>query len=77
MASNVAGLDSQEIVNQLQDMQEQMFRLKFQMSMGQMENLQKYRTLRKDRARALTELRARELKGETIPRPQTPARKGK
>jgi large subunit ribosomal protein L29 len=41
-----------------------MFRLKFQMSMGQMEGLKKARAMRKDRARILTVLRQRELAGE-------------
>ena len=45
----------------LQDTQEQMFRLRFQMCMGQTEGLKKYRELRKDRARMLTILREREL----------------
>jgi hypothetical protein len=36
------------------------------MGMGQSEGLKKYRVLRKDRARLLTALRAKELAGETI-----------
>jgi large subunit ribosomal protein L29 len=54
-------LDSAEIQHQLRDMQEQMFRLKFQMSMGQMEGLKKARAMKKNRARMLTILREREL----------------
>jgi len=54
-------LDSAEIHNQLRDMEEQMFRLRFQMSMGQMEGLKKARTMKKNRARMLTILREREL----------------
>jgi large subunit ribosomal protein L29 len=42
-------------------MDEQLFRLKFQMSMGQMEGLKKARSMRKDRARMLTVLRERAL----------------
>ena len=57
----VRDLDSAEIERQLKDMEEQMFRLKFQMSMGQMEGLKKARTMKKDRARMLTVLREREL----------------
>ncbi len=38
-----------------------MFRLKFQMSMGQAEGLKKVRSMRKERARMLTILREREL----------------
>ncbi len=59
----VRDLDSAEIERQLHDMEEQMFRLKFQMSMGQMEGLKKARVMKKDRARMLTILRERELAG--------------
>jgi large subunit ribosomal protein L29 len=48
---------------QLTEMEEQMFRLKFQMSMGQMEGLKKVRAMKKTRARILTVLRERELAG--------------
>ena len=41
-------------------MEEQTFRLKFQMSMGQLDGLKKVRQMRKDRARILTILRERE-----------------
>ena len=56
-------LDDKEIRDQLSQMEEQRFRLKFQKGMGQLEGLKKLRTLRKDRARALTVLRERELAG--------------
>ena len=57
----VRDLDSAEIRHQLSDMESQMFRLRFQMSMGQMEGLKKVRAMKKDRARMLTVLREREL----------------
>jgi len=60
----VRDLDSQEIKQQLKEMDEQMFRLHFQMSMGQMEGLKKVRQMKKDRARIYTILRERELAGE-------------
>ncbi len=41
---------------QAQDAQEQLFRFRFQMGMGQIEGLKKYRNLKKDRARMLTVL---------------------
>jgi large subunit ribosomal protein L29 len=44
-------------------MDEQLFRLQFQMSMGQMEGLKKVRAIRKTRARIYTILRERELQG--------------
>jgi large subunit ribosomal protein L29 len=42
------------------DIREQMFRLKFQLSMGQTDGLRKYRGLRKDLARLLTIQREKE-----------------
>ena len=54
-------MDNSEIKHELSEMEEQYFRLKFQKGMGQLEGLKKMRTLRKDRARALTVLRQREL----------------
>ena len=57
----VRDLDDQELRRQLQEMNEQLFRLQFQMSMGQTEGLKKARAMRKDRARMLTILREREL----------------
>jgi large subunit ribosomal protein L29 len=62
-AQKVRELDDNEIRNQLKNMDEQMFRLEFQMSMGQMDGLKKVRTMKKDRARMLTILRERELAG--------------
>ena len=61
-----SGVDANELQRQIQDSQEQLFRFRFQMGMGQNEGLTKYRALKKDRARMLTALRAKELAGETI-----------
>ena len=58
-ADKVRGLDDHELQRQLQEMDEQIFRIHFQMSMGQMEGLKKARTMRKDRARINTVLRER------------------
>jgi large subunit ribosomal protein L29 len=54
-------LDTAELNNQLQEASEQMFRLRFQIGMGQTDGIKKFRTLRKDRARMLGVLREREL----------------
>jgi large subunit ribosomal protein L29 len=62
-AQKVRDLDENELRNQLRDMDEQMFRLQFQMNMGQTDGLKKLRGLRKDKARMLTILRERELAG--------------
>jgi large subunit ribosomal protein L29 len=53
-AEKIRELDEKELAAKLHEMEEQIFRLKFQMSMGQMDGLKKYRELRKDRARMLT-----------------------
>lgn len=63
-AQKVRDLDKQELQGQLRDIEEQLFRLRFQMSMGHMDGLKKVRTIRKDRARIYTILRERELQAE-------------
>ena len=60
----VHDLDDNELKNQLTEMDEQLFRLQFQMSMRQMDGLKKVRIMRKDRARIHTVLRQRELAAE-------------
>jgi large subunit ribosomal protein L29 len=60
-ADKARGLDAAEITKQLQEASEQMFRLRFQLSMGQADGLTKLRNLRKERARMLTIQREREL----------------
>ena len=55
------GLDPAEMEQKLREIDEQSFRLKFQMTMGQTEGLRKRREMRKDRARLLTCLREREI----------------
>ena len=60
-AEKARGLDAAEIIKQLKDASEQMFRLRFQLSMGQADGLTKLRRLRKERARMLTVQREREL----------------
>ena len=47
----------EELERQDGEMNEQMFKLRFQWAMGQTESLNKMRELRKDRARLLTILR--------------------
>jgi large subunit ribosomal protein L29 len=63
-AQKVRDLDENELRNQLREMEEQFFRLQFQMNMGQTDGLKKLRGMKKDRARMLTILRERELAGE-------------
>ena len=55
------GLDPAEMQNKLREMDEQSFRLKFQVAMGQTDGIKRMRENRKDRARLLTYLREKEL----------------
>jgi large subunit ribosomal protein L29 len=59
----IRNLTSDELVQQEKDSMDQLFRLKFQMKMGQTESLNKIRGLRKDIARMKTIARQRELEG--------------
>jgi large subunit ribosomal protein L29 len=61
-ADKIRELDTKELDVKLREIDEQMFRLRLQMSLGQMDGLKKYRELRKDKARILTVRRERELK---------------
>ena len=58
-ADKVRDLDTNELTRQVAEIDEQMFRLQFQMSMGQMDGLKKVRAIKKDRARIHTILRER------------------
>jgi len=60
-SQKVRDLDETELRHQLAEMEEAMFRLQFQMSMGQLEGLKKARAMRKTRARIYTVLREREI----------------
>jgi large subunit ribosomal protein L29 len=56
------GLDPLEMKSKLREIDEQSFRVKFQISMGQSDGLKRLRENRKDRARLLTYLRENELR---------------
>jgi large subunit ribosomal protein L29 len=71
-ADKARGLDAAELSKQVKDTAEQMFRLRFQMSMGQMDGIKKLRSLRRERARMLTVLRERQ--DGAAPVAQRPAR---
>ena len=60
-AQKVRDLDENDVQQQLKEIEEQTFRLKFQMSMGQMDGLKKVRQMKKDRARMLTVQRQRAM----------------
>jgi large subunit ribosomal protein L29 len=60
-AEKVRNLTDEELKGQERDLQDQLFKLKFQLNMGQTESLKKLRGLRKDIARIKTIAREREL----------------
>jgi large subunit ribosomal protein L29 len=60
-ADKVRNLTDEELTHQERDLGDQLFKLKFQLNMGQTESLKKLRGLRKDIARVKTVSREREL----------------
>jgi large subunit ribosomal protein L29 len=66
------GLDPAEMQHKLQEINEQSFRIRFQMSMGQPEGLRKLREMRRERARLLTYLREREIESSQKIAPKAP-----
>src|ERR1700681_4269400 len=60
-ADRARSLDAAELAKELRESAVQMFRLRFQLSMGQSDGLKKLRQLRRERARMLTVEREREL----------------
>jgi large subunit ribosomal protein L29 len=59
----IRNLTDVELRHQERDLADQLFKLKFQMSMGQTESLKKIRGLRRDIARVKTILREQDLAG--------------
>lgn len=60
-AEKIRNLTDAELKQQERDLNDQLFRLKFQLKMGQTESLKKIRGLRKDVARVKTIMREKEL----------------
>ena len=60
-AEKVRNVTDDELKHQERDLQDQLFKLKFQLNMGQTESLKKIRGLRKDIARVKTIARERQL----------------
>jgi large subunit ribosomal protein L29 len=60
-SEKVRNLTAEELVSQERELNDQLFKLKFQLNMGQTESLKKIRGLRRDIARVKTIAREREL----------------
>jgi large subunit ribosomal protein L29 len=63
-AEKIRNLTDAELKQQERELNDQLFRLKFQLNMGQTESLKKIRGLRKDIARVKTIARERAAAGE-------------
>jgi len=63
-AEKIRNLTEVELKHQERELNDQLFRLKFQLNMGQTESLKKIRGLRRDIARVKTIARQRQLAGE-------------
>ena len=66
-AEKLRNLAESELDHRQRELNDQLFRLKFQLKMGQTESLKKMRGLKKDIARAKTILRGRQLNLEPAP----------
>lgn len=60
-AEKIRNLTDAELLHQQSELNDQLFRLKFQLKMGQTESLNKIRGLRKDVARIHTVMREKQL----------------
>ena len=60
-AKTLADLGDTDLLEALADHKEELFNLRFQFATGQLENSARMKTVKKEIARVLTELRAREI----------------
>jgi len=60
-SEKIRNLTDEELLHQERDLNDQLFKLKFQLNMGQTESLKKIRGMRRDIARVKTIGREREL----------------
>jgi large subunit ribosomal protein L29 len=74
-AEKIRSLTDDELKHQERDLADQLFKLKFQMNMGQTESLKKIRGLRRDIARVQTIRREQELGAPKGAAPKTAAPK--
>jgi large subunit ribosomal protein L29 len=70
----IRNLTDAELIHQQRELSDQLFKMKFQLKMGQTESLKKIRELKKDIARIKTVVRQKELAGGNgASAPKTPA----
>lgn len=60
-AKKLTELSDADLLSRLEEVSEELFNLRFQNATGQLTNVSRLSHLRKEKARVLTELRAREI----------------
>ncbi len=60
-AKKLAELSDADLLTRLEETSEELFNLRFQNATGQLTNVRRLSAVRRDKARGLTELRAREI----------------
>ena len=61
MANDLQGINDGDLIEALNDSKEELFNLRFQLVTGQLDNFSRIKEVKKEVARAMTELRAREI----------------
>ena len=61
MAKNLTDISDGDLFETLNDAKEELFNLRFQLVTGQLDNYSRIKEVKKEVARAMTELRAREI----------------
>ena len=70
----IRNLTDAELIHQQRELSDQLFKMKFQLKMGQTESLKKIREMKKDIARIQTVMREKELAGgKEAPAPKAAA----
>ena len=61
MAKDLPDINDGDLIEALNDSKEELFNLRFQLVTGQLDNFSRIKEVKKEVARAMTELRAREI----------------
>ena len=61
MAKDLQDINDGDLIGALKDSKEELFNLRFQLVTGQLDNFSRIKEVKKEVARAMTELRAREI----------------
>jgi large subunit ribosomal protein L29 len=73
-AEQIGEMSEDELRAKERELQEQLFRLRFQKSIGQLDNAMKIRQVRRDIARVKTVLRQKEIRQRAQPRAEAAGR---